>query len=410
VRFGLISVAVITAFAGVAPSEAAPPRPSWIESFESSPATYDVKFDLPKDIPARYAQAFQPVQLHGTLRYRMAVSAAGRELRIQISNELGTTPLKIGAASVGIASDNMTAVPGSLRRLTFGGKSEVVIPPGAPMLSDPVDLPVKAMTELLTSVFLSETIESSPLGGELVSQTDGNAVMDASLSNSHSYLSRSPVTAILTTNSARRVMVGFGDSITDAGRVTPARPHGWVYALARRLDAAHMKVTAVSAGIAGNRIIRDGWGPSALARADRDVFAVPGVTDVILLEGINDIGMSGRGLMGNEPELDLEGLLRGYSQIAERAHARGLKVYIGTLTPFRGAPYFSEEKERTRRTVNMWIRKNKIFDAVIDFDAALQDPSAPDRLDPKFDSGDHLHPSDAGYEKMSEIIPLSMLK
>jgi lysophospholipase L1-like esterase len=188
------------------------------------------------------------------------------------------------------------------------------------------------------------------------------------------------------------------------------QPHGWADVLARRFAAAKKPVAVVSAGIGGNRVLRDGWGPAALARADRDVFAVPGVSHVILLEGINDIGMAGQSMFGIEPALDLAELTAGYSQIAARANARGLKIYVGTLTPMRGAPYFSEDKERLRLAANAWIRASKLFDGVIDFEAALRDPAAPDRLAAPYDSGDHLHPNDAGYKAMGDAIDLAKFR
>lgn len=166
----------------------------------------------------------------------------------------------------------------------------------------------------------------------------------------------------------------------------------------------------VTAGIGGNQVLRDDWGQSALGRADRDVFSVPGVKDIIFLEGINDIGRSGHSEFGSAPVLQVDELLAGYKQIAVRAHLRGLKIYIGTLMPFRGSVYFSEEKEKMRLTVNAWIRSNHAFDGVVDFDKALRDPNAPDQLNKAFDSGDHLHPSDAGYKAMSEAVPLAFLK
>ena len=398
---------------GLASSTAAVAQsaPAWEQTFEISPATYTMLMTLPKGMPEAYQAALRPVQLHGTLRYRFAVSLGGTQVRVRLSNELGSTPLKIGGASIGLAGDGMAAVPGSLRQLTFGGKNDVVIPAGAPVLSDPVDLTVPAMGELVASAFVDGDYAGTPLSGTRIALLEGNAVADAAFAGAKQVFARPVVTGVLVaTPKPHPVIVAFGDSITDGGRGSPAQAHGWADVLARRFAAARKPVAVVSAGIGGNRVLRDGWGPSALARADRDVFSVPGASHVLLLEGINDIGMAGQTMFGTEPPLDMAELIAGYGQIAARAHARGLKVYIGTLTPMRGAMYFSDDKERQRLAVNDWIRKSNVFDGVIDFEAALRDPAAPDRLDRRYDSGDHLHPSDAGYKAMGDAIDLASFR
>ena len=385
--------------------------PVWLQSFEISPATYTMLMTLPKDMPAAYQAALRPTALHGTLRYRFAVSLGGTQIRVRFSNELGTTPLKIGGASIALAGEGVAALPGSLRLLTFGGKSAATIPAGAPLLSDPIDLAVAPMGELVASVFVEGDIPGTPLSGTQLALREGNAVEDAGFAGAKMVFARPPVTGVLLASpKPRPVIVAFGDSITDGGRGSPAKPHGWADVLGRRFAAAKKPVAVISAGIGGNRVLRDGWGPSAQARADRDVFAVPGVSHVILLEGINDIGMAGQSMFGNEPALDVDELIAGYSQIAARAHARGLKIYVGTLSPMRGAMYFSDDKERQRLAVNDWIRKTRLFDGVIDFEAALRDPAAPDHLNPKYDSGDHLHPSEVGYKAMGDAIDLATFR
>jgi lysophospholipase L1-like esterase len=166
----------------------------------------------------------------------------------------------------------------------------------------------------------------------------------------------------------------------------------------------------VSAGISGNRVLLPAMGPAALARLDRDVLLTPGLSKIILLEGLNDIGFSGKTVMGTEPDLDVAELETGYKQIVNRAHARGIKIIGGTLTPFRGAFYFSEDKELMRKAVNEWIRTSNTFDGVIDFEAVVRDPVSPDRVKTEFDSGDHLHPNQTGYKAMGEAIDLDLLK
>ena len=403
--YKLVGFAALLATATVATAK---PNTSWVESFSLNPATYTMSITLPKDTPAQYQSYLRPTSLRGTLRYRFAISLGGKQVRVRISNELGTTPLKIGGASIALAGEEMTALPGTMRALTFGGKADFTVPAGARLLSDPVDLDVPATAELVASVFVGSDLQSSPLSGIQMMRVDGNAVSDIDLLGAKPVMGRPIVSGVLVAaDKPRPVIVAFGDSISDGGRGKPIEPHGWADVLARRFVAANKNVAVVSAGIGGNRVLRDGWGPSALARFDRDVLSVAGVSHVILLEGINDIGMAGSGSFGNEPSLDHEDLISAYQQLAARAQVHGVKIFIGTLPPFRGAPYFSEEKERQRLAVNAWIRSSNLFDGVIDFEAAIGDPAAPDRLLPRYDSGDHLHPNDAGYKAMGEAISLA---
>jgi lysophospholipase L1-like esterase len=405
----LVGIVVAILFGGSAVA-AKSPEQVWVQAFEMSPATY--ADDIMRDLPPQYAQLTRKTPFRGTMRVRMAVSVAGTQLRVRLSNELGDQPLTIGGASIALAGKDLDAA-GAVRRLTFGGKAGLTIPAGAPVLSDPVGLPVKAMDEVVVSIFVNEPILSSPLSGTRMELADVDAVMAATLPKPTTIVSRPLVSGILV--ASRRpvgVIAALGDSITDGGRGNPAEPHGWVHTLARRLadqkgPRAH---TVVSAGISGNRVISDGWGPSALARADRDVFAVPGLTHLILFEGINDIGMAGATVMGSQPPLDVERLIAGYEQLAARAHARGVKILVGTLPPFKGAPYFTLEKEQQRQRVNQWIRASKLFDGVIDFDLIIRDPAQNDRLKPEYDSGDHLHPGPAGYRAMGEAIDLHLFR
>jgi len=206
--------------------------------------------------------------------------------------------------------------------------------------------------------------------------------------------------------------VALGDSITDPIRGVPTERHGWVATLAARMDANKDSngITAISAGISGNRILASMLGPAALFRADRDVFSVPGLSHVILLEGINDIGFSGKTPFGVAPVLPLDDLIAGYKQLAIRAHARGVKIFIGTLLPFEGAFYFADDKEKLREQVNEWIRSSKDFDGVIDFETLMRDPAHPSHLKTEYDSGDHLHPNAAGYKAMGDAVDLSLFR
>jgi lysophospholipase L1-like esterase len=199
-------------------------------------------------------------------------------------------------------------------------------------------------------------------------------------------------------------VVTFGDSITDGARSTTDTNNRWPDHLARRLAANRGTAMAVlNAGISGNRVLGDGAGVSALARFDRDVLMQTGVTHVVVMEGINDFGLA-----RNNPSPSADDLIAGHKQLIERAKARGLRIYGATLTPFEGAAYWTPEGEAKRQALNEWIRKSGAYDGVIDFDAATRDPNAPTKILPAYDSGDHLHPGDAGYKAMGEAVDLAL--
>jgi lysophospholipase L1-like esterase len=198
-------------------------------------------------------------------------------------------------------------------------------------------------------------------------------------------------------------LVALGDSITDGTRSTPDTNNRWPNHFAKRLAAQNIRMGVMNLGISGNRVLSDGAGVSAQARFDRDVLAQPGVTHVVFMEGINDIG-GGR----ENASPTAADVIGAHRQIIERAHARGLKIIGATLTPFEGAGYYTAVGEAKRQAVNQWIRTSKAYDGVIDFDAALRDPAQPTKFLPKYDSGDHLHPSDAGYEVMANTINLEL--
>lgn len=384
----------------------------WVETFEASPAKYTIP--LPKVLPKKYAFLARTGPVTGTLRYRFGISMGGTELRVRFSNEVGTVPLKVAAASVGLArGSDMDSDSGSMRQLTFGGSNSIVIPVGAPALSDPVTLPVKADSDLVVSILVRDAVGLEPFGGATELVAAGDRVMSVMFPATERVVSRPLVTAVLVkAASPARVIVALGDSITDGVRSSSSVPHGWVADLARRLNASKdtRSIAVVSAGIGGNRLLADGLGSGALARADRDVFSVPGLKYVILLEGINDIGLSGVTQLGSQPPVDAHDLIGAYKQIASRSHARGVKIFAGTLMPFQGASYYTKDKEAVREAVNRWIRGSTSFDGVIDFAEAMRDRAMPKRLAPKFDSGDHLHPSSAGYAAMAEAIDLALFK
>lgn len=352
-----------------------------------------------------------------TIRMIVPISISGRRVRVHLSNAYGSAPLVVGAVHLGIHAKESAIVAGSDRTLTFGGKPGFTIPPGASALSDAVDFDAPPLTELAISVYVpgatgAPTVHSVGLHTTYVSRTsDATAQLafdDAATTQSWYWLSGVDVLA----PSSAAAIVAFGDSITDGARSTVDTNSSWPSRLARRLLAGGSTAgfAVANEGISGNRILRDSVGASALARFDSDVLSQAGVQWLIVLEGINDIGRgTGPNAIPGEAAT-AEELIGGLRQMIERAHVRGIRVAGATLTPYTGAAYFSDNGEGIREAVNNWIRSSGAFNAVIDFDAATRDPNHPAHLRAEFDSGDHLHPNDAGYQAMADAIDLKIFE
>ena len=348
-----------------------------------------------------------------TLRQIVRTSMAGSRLRVAFANTFGTVPLTVGAAAIALHDKDWDVVPATMRKLTVSGNASFHIPAGALMLSDPVDLQVPARGELAIDMFIPDNLGtgSSPItmhnGANQTSYaTVGNHVGETTMNGgvitrSWFLLARVEVAAAPRAGA----VAAFGDSITDGARSTPDTNNRWPDHLARRLPAG---MTVLNVGIAGNRVLSEGpanVGVNALARFDRDVLAQPGITHVIVMEGINDIRNQGPVMFATADDL-----IAAYRQMIDRAHARGLKIVGATLTPCEGDMLMTPEGEAKRKAVNQWIRTGGAFDGVIDFDAVVRDPATPTKIRAEFDSGDHLHPNDAGYKAMGESIDLSLFK
>jgi lysophospholipase L1-like esterase len=364
--------------------------------------------DNPGGLPVVTDPATDPTNV--TLRQLVRVSVAGKRIRLHFSNEDGADALVLGAVHVGLAGPDGTIIAGSDRVVTFGGRKEISIPSWAPYDSDPLDMPVAALDRLAISIFLPMAV---PRGGhatyQYVSGTPGDQTAAAALPSPSLARLRALVSRVdVASPAARGAIVTLGDSITEGAHSTINAFHSWPDRLAERL-AAGGQWSVVNAGIGGNRLVRNVAGPNALARFDRDVLATPGVRIVVLMEGINDIGRTFTPEAAQEPATleDLEGAAR---QIVARAHDHGIKVYGATLTPYRGAHYYADAGGKMRQAFNDWIRSGGAFNGVIDFDAALRDKREPDRLDPAYDSNDHLHMNDRGYAALGDAVPLSLIK
>jgi lysophospholipase L1-like esterase len=400
----------------------APTQPQvWRDAFQSSPAHYDplapefVKLLIEKfKMTPAMVEQMRPHTASGTQRVRIAVAAQGAQIRIRVSNEEGTEALVLTSASVGLAGKDYDSQPGTLKALTFGGSRSVTVPMGAPVLSDPIALPVTPGTELIVSTYAAGPFKLDPLGGDTIMVGAGDQTMKNELGAATPMQGRPAVTGVAVLSTAsQHVIATLGDSITDGNRSSLTDMRSWPEELAHRLAArrggGHYAV--VNAGIGGNRVLGSGWGPSALARLDRDVLRIDGLSHLVVLEGTNDIGMSGRTVFGNQPVVKPEDLIAGYRQIIARAHARGVKVLFGTIMPFgTSMTHYSPENERTRQAVNHWIRTSREPDGVIDFDQTARDPAKPVNMRAEFGSEDGLHPGAAGYKAMGDAIDLSLFQ
>ena len=349
-----------------------------------------------------------------TVRMIVHTTIGGHRVRVRVSNAFGATPLTVGAAHIALRSSGSAIVPASDRPLTFSGRPAITIPAGAEVLSDAVDLDVPQSGDLAISIYapaktgpatwhstgLHTTYISGP--GDFTSQAE---IAGATTQACWYWIEGVDVTAPQET----AAVVTFGDSITDGARSTVDANHTWPSELAERLltGRGHTEQIAVlNAGISGNRIWHDMIGPNGLERFGHDALAQAGVRDVVVLLGINDIGFSNIPGVVADQAVSAEDVIAGLDQFIVRAHVRGLRVIGATLLPFEGATYYSSDAEQKRAAVNTWIRTSGAYDGLIDFDATMRDPQHQTQLLAAFDSGDHLHPNDAGYKAMGDSINL----
>ncbi|MEJ1962003.1 MAG: SGNH/GDSL hydrolase family protein [Gammaproteobacteria bacterium] len=389
----------------------------WVGSWGAAPLPTGPAFG-PGAPPATFSNQ--------TIRQVVRISAGGERVRIRFSNEYGAKPLVIGAARIvvvdaGGAGDSDGGTP-----VLFGGKPGITIPAGAPYLSDAIELPVKALSSLAISVFFPEDTGGCTChaaGMQTAKISDAGDFTSKSFTPKQTMQARAFVSGVdVESKAPAKVIVVLGDSISDGVGSTVDANRRWPDLLAERLATGKSGSAwgIVNMGISGNRVLADGAGVSALARFDRDVLSVPGAAYVVVFEGVNDLGISYGKFEGATAErfkalvgpnkATTETITAAYRQIIARAHAKGLKVVGVTITPYEGASYWSAEGEAVRQEINQWIRKGGAFDAVLDFDAVFRDPARPTQIAATLHPGDHLHGSDAGYDKAAKSIDLAIFK
>jgi lysophospholipase L1-like esterase len=411
-----ISIAAILNFTSWAKSSR--PRGHWVSAWSTAVHAQPPFPGLPPS----------PEFENQTVRLVVRPTIGGERVRIRLSNAFGTGALTIGAAHIAFTKQGASIVPESDHVLTFGGRTSVTVPPGAPVLSEPVELNVSPFAEIAVSIYLPDKTSASTVhfwgqhdtyiseAGDFTAKAD---LPNATTKSSWYWLADLEVWA----SDQTAATVAFGDSITDGAGAKQGDYADWPDMLAKRLASQRSTagLAVLNEGIGGNRILHDGAGVSALARFDRDVLAQPGVVNLIVLEGINDIGwphLRPR-LPSSTPATEVpfvhevvsaQDLIMGLQQITERARQHGIRVFGATLTPYEGAEYYSTDGEATREAVNEWIRRSGAFDNVFDFDAAVRDPNHPGQFREAYHSGDHLHPNATGYKAMADTIDLSVLR
>lgn len=364
-----------------------------------------------------------------TVRLVVHTSAGGTRVRIRISNTFGDVPLTIGGAHIARRATAADVDSTSDRTLTFHGRSSTTVPARSTVVSDPVELDVPALSDLAISLFLPESTAASTshalaLQTSYVATDTGDFTGHARFPAAETITTWPFLTGVDVEASPNGLaIVAFGSSTTDGDGSTSDANRRWPDVLAERLQKEAVRgreVGVLNLGIIGNRLLSDSppqmrdrfgdaLGQGGLTRFERDVLEQPGVRCVIIGLGINDISFPGVFTPPTE-HVSARDIIAGYRQLIARAHRRGIRVIGTTITPFEGRDSYTPEKEAVRQAVNSWIRTSAEFDAVVDFDSVLRDPSHPARLLPAFDSGDHLHTNDAGYVAMASAVPLALFE
>ncbi|OQD98567.1 hypothetical protein PENVUL_c071G02417 [Penicillium vulpinum] len=383
----------------------------------------------PANLPPVPFNGSNAVFSNTTIRQTIQVSLAAQEIRIRLSNAFGPNDLKITNATISLPARQQVGVSalqtGTLKTISFNGSPDVEIPNGGLVVSDPIKFPVKAQSALMINIYLAEGQQGFSVTGHpgsrttsylaLGDQTGAQNLTDSSVQSTDHWYFISGVEARLLSESSAFAIIG--DSITDGRGSTTNGNDRWPDLLLARMQkhkpTSNIAILNQAAG--GNRILQDGLGPNVISRLDRDILAQSGVQYAMIFEGVNDIGVADSD-SATQAEIEKK-LVAAYRQIATRVHALGIPIFGATITPFGSSPtsdyvqpYSSTERERTRQRINTFIRQSGVFDAVLDFDRVLRDPHAPSQLLEKYDSGDHLHPTVAGYQALADYFPLTVFE
>lgn len=410
-RTSTVGAAFAILIAGVSTSFAAD---DWIGTWTASvQPVWGADFPVPIGLPQNYNNQ--------TIRQIARVSIGGSKVRVELSNEYGSMPLEIGEVHIALAGEEGSIEEGSDRALTFGGSGSIVIPPGAPAVSDPIELALEPLSEVAVSIYFPKVAPATTVhwdGHNTAYVAAGNKVSEAAFQADSTQTQRVFLSELFVDAPPdARAVVMFGDSITDGDGSTVDGFDRWPDNLAARLnEPGKPPIAVLNQGISGAKILTDRMGVNALARFDRDVLSQPHADTVVLMMAINDIGWPGSGLAPDDREPTADEIIAGYRQLIERAHIHDMRILGATLTPFGnafgGTPfegYYTEEKEAIRTAVNEFIRNSGEFDGVIDFDKAVVDPQKPGYIQAQFDKGDHLHPNAAGYKVMADSIDLNLI-
>jgi lysophospholipase L1-like esterase len=394
------------------PQEPAAAQSNWVSSWASAQQVPEPRNALP---PGDLENA--------TLRQVIRPSLGGSRARLRLSNVYGTTPLTLDNIRIARAAkpDSSEIDPHSSRAVTFSRQERVTIPAGAYMVSDPIDMRVEARNHLAVSIWFPAPPgqQTSHPGSRATSYIQpGNHVETEVLAEAEQVDHWYQLAGLdVESGDTSRALLVIGDSITDGFGVQPNTDRRWTDFLVARIEEDPKldgTLAVLNVGLGGNRLLLDGLGPNGLARFDRDVLDRPGARHVIVALGVNDLGTLSRNESAaqRDHEILVQQMITAYEQMVARARQNDIGITGATITPFRGSTFYPSDEltEASRRAINTWIRTPGNFDAVIDFDALLRSPSDPAKMDARFDSGDHLHPSIAGYEAMAEYIPLDLFR
>jgi lysophospholipase L1-like esterase len=398
-KIGLTAVVLLTVLSAPVFAAEKPPAENWVGTWTAAPMACPVR-------------SGEPSAGDSTYRNVMRVSIGGKALRVVLTNEFGNSELAVGSAHVALDGGDGSIKPGTDHALTFGGHSSVTIPANGLMISDEVPMNVAPLSKLSVAVYVTDQEIAArtchALGMSTNYVTKGDTTSTGAGKNVRTLDSWNFVRGIdVIADKNSFAVVALGDSITDGYASTMDANRRWPDILAERLQKSPKtgQISVLNEGISGNRILHNQLGPNAISRFDRDVLAQSGAKYLIILEGINDVKWDDPTQLSSADEL-----IVGISQLITRAHAHGLTVFVGTLTPYGGNEEFTEKGEAARVALNNWIRTSGVPDGVIDFDQLTRDPSKPGAFDPRYDSGDHLHPGDAGYKAMGDAVNISLFQ